>query len=161
MTSSFRLIISGLAAVLALFMGWTATGTHGGSVAQAQPRPIASVSSLSVEDTDSLVEAILASNLFERVRTREELESGIVADNADALETALGNPELSAVASFDGEWRILLYGDFEGTVSRFVGDQLSDGWSISVISPSLVSLDRDGETRSIDLFEQEPEPDES
>ena len=110
----------------------------------------------SVDHIDALVNAITASSLFPNAQNREQLgidEAGALS--AEALERALADPNLSALVSTDGVWRIFLYAMGEDSVVREVGDELADGWVIELIGPTVVRLTKDNDQREIRVFELE------
>lgn len=160
MTSFARLAMSLIVSGLALITGWTLAKPAPLEQTSRSTRSLEVSPILAASDVDAYVNDIIASNLFPNARTRDQLSADGEETSADDLASALGDPNLSALISIDGEWQILLYGDYEGSVTRKIGDQLSDGWSITSIEPTVVMLTKDNDQREIRVFELEPSLDE-
>jgi hypothetical protein len=157
MTSQFRFFAALAISAVALLGGWFAASSTPDAAPAPSTREWRVTQQGDAEDIDRFVQQILQSDLFPEARLRDELEpaSAPPIDTAEGLAAALGDPSLTALVRRGDVWRIHLYGAFEGSQVREVGDQLADGWLIVAIEPAAVILERGEDSRRIDVFEAE------
>ena len=159
MTSRLRILIACVVAILAALWGWVTSTDTDESLPISGRGDIALYETDQVEDIDRYVEAIIRSNVFPVAQLHADMDQteSSLTNTAEGLATALADPSLSALIRRGDVWRIHLYAGFEGAQTREVGDQLSDGWIIQAIDATTVLLQRDTDTRLIEVFEAEPD----
>lgn len=161
MTAGARLVAALAICALGLVFGWASGGTGGLSALASGPRAWTPTAIAAPSDIDSYVQRIAVSGLFPDAELRRAGESGAPPETAAELARALTEPTLSAFVRRGDVWRIHIHGD--NTQSRIYAedDQLSDGWTIGRIEPTLVILRRDGESRRLEAFNSREPDDET
>ncbi|GGE45927.1 hypothetical protein GCM10011367_20870 [Marinicauda pacifica] len=154
MTSGARLLAA-LAVLILAGLAGLASGFQG-----ANPTPVAGLGSWqrveppSATNIDRFARQITSSGLFPLAGLREpDAQTDGQISTAEDLARAIASPDLSAMVLRDEAWTLFLYAS-SGTEAerKRVGDVLADGWQISEIGPTHVTLQRDGTTRRLDAF---------
>ena len=150
--NALRLAAAGLTALAVGVVGLFAAPPTGPD----QPGPTAArvdgPEPLRASDIIALSARLQATGLFPAAIALPDADTP--GDPDGTPEAVESQPPISALVREGGVWRLHAGGTLTERTRLTVGDELFDGWRVQEISATRVLLQRDDESRSIDVFEE-------
>ena len=151
MTSTFRLIMAGVVALFALFIGVLGQNADIEASSVQPARVVDPADATSSDEIDAWVERIVEAGLFPDAELYDapDAESEL---SMEELQQAFTRPDLTAFVLTNSEWIILILEPEADPRTLRSGDTLIGDWQVAEVTATSVTVTRAGEERRLNAF---------